>query len=155
MPRTLCLGILTFLKITISLGVQPQLVLAKYYRYYKMRTLQEMCFSLKAIGTHGGSCDASSRPPYKYLHTYIYMSGVFAVVHSTSNRSRETRKPEMVLSFYVYVHLVFKVYTCMSYLRNVMCVKWELECKEKKQNPSINHWWKTVEITLNSNNEII
>ena len=89
------------------------------------------------------------------IFTYIYVRCLCTAVHSTSNGSGETRKPEMVLSFYVYVHLVFKVYTCMSYLRNVMCVKWELECKEKKQNPSINHWWKTVEITLNSNNEII
>ena len=58
------------------------------------------------------------------------MSGVFAPVHSTSNDSGETRKPEMALSFYVYVHLVFKVYTCMSYLRNVVCViceKWSVK----------------------------
>ena len=53
----------------------------------------------------------------------MYVGCLCTAVYSTSNGSRETRKPEMALSFYVYMHLVVKVYTCMSYLRNVICVK--------------------------------
>ena len=55
---------------------------------------------------------------------YVYMSSVFVLFFIKSNGSGETNKPEIALTFYVYVHLIFKAYTCMSYLvRNVICVK--------------------------------
>ena len=139
------LGNITFLKMIISLWVQPQLVLAKYYTVLWNEYSPRGVLSLKAIGTHGVVLRYQQSTSIK-IFTYICVRCLFSAVHSTSNSSGETRKPEMVLSFYVYVHLVFKVYTCMSYLRNVMCVKWELQCKEKKtfHQPLMKNCWDHI-----------